>query len=150
MKSEDILNLMGIIASVEVNAAKCDKIGKWEYGNYLINTNWDEINQERQAIGLSKLSNNDMKSAWIKEKIKPITKAQIHINKELMYLYRLYENREVLDFPEGTDTHAMNKVGEVNTIIDDYFMLKENSVDSEEEVPAEIMNGNGDNDGFLE
>lgn len=62
-----------------------------EYNRLLLVTDWDKVNEKRLEKGLSKLSNQDMKKAYIEEQLK-IIKREVIIDK-LQYnrLLRMYE-----------------------------------------------------------
>ena len=77
------LDLINAVANAEMKF----KIYKLEYeqchNNMLLNSNWDEINEERQKQGLPKLGNQDMKNAFVENKL-------IHMKKDLSLYERGY------------------------------------------------------------
>ena len=62
-----------------------------EYNDSLINTNWDEINKERVEEGLPKLSNQDMKKAYIETDLIKMNEDKIIAKLEYNRLLRMYE-----------------------------------------------------------
>lgn len=58
-------------------------LNEQEYNNQLLNTDWDTINEERKEKGLPKLSNQDMKKAYIQNKM--FVDYDEELNKELKF-----------------------------------------------------------------
>ena len=58
-------------------------LNEQEYNNQLLNTDWDSINEERKEQGLPKLGNQDMKKAYIQDKM--FADYDVELNNELKF-----------------------------------------------------------------
>ena len=64
---------------------------KNKYNNLLLDTDWDKINSERKEQGLSKLSNQSMKEAYIETLLSEEYNAEEIMELEYNKLRRLYD-----------------------------------------------------------
>ena len=69
VKVEDMKTLMEKTIESESDYKTRKFLNEMDYNKHLINTDWDTINEERKEQGLSKLSNQDMKKAYIQQEI---------------------------------------------------------------------------------
>lgn len=66
---KDMKTLMEETIKAEAKYKEQKFINEMDYNKHLIITDWDEINENRKGLGLSKLSNQDMKKAYIQEEL---------------------------------------------------------------------------------
>lgn len=66
----NILELISCIGFAEKNLKKAKANYEKEYNQFLLYTDWNLINEDRKKQNLPKLSNQDMKNAYINEKLK--------------------------------------------------------------------------------
>ena len=62
---ESPLDLLHKLAKAEEDYYIADRLYLKEYNNHLLTIDWDKINDERTEKGLTKLSNKEMKDAYI-------------------------------------------------------------------------------------
>lgn len=88
---ESPIDLLQKLAIAEENYRNEESTYLYEYNDSLINTNWDEINKERVEKGLPKLSNQDMKKAYIETDLRKMNEDKIIAKLEYNRLLRMYE-----------------------------------------------------------
>lgn len=62
-----------------------------EYNEHMASIDWDTINAERREEGLPKLSNQDMKKAYIKVKMNENYREELYLEREYDKYRRMYE-----------------------------------------------------------
>lgn len=85
------IDLLHKLAIAEENYLKEDNLYKKSYNGLLLVTDWDKINKERVEKGLGKLSNQDLKKAYIEEKLNDYKDDVILAKLEYNRLLRMYE-----------------------------------------------------------
>ena len=88
---ESPIDLLQELGQVEVRYRKEEQIYLNEYNNLLLNTDWDKLNEERKEQGLSKLSNQGMKEAYIQDKLKQFNEDVLEYKLQYNQLLRMYE-----------------------------------------------------------
>lgn len=88
---ESPIDLLQELGQVEVRYRKEEQIYLNEYNNLLLNTDWDELNEKRKEQGLSKLSNQGMKEAYIQDKLKQFNEDVLEYKLQYNQLLRMYE-----------------------------------------------------------
>lgn len=88
---ESPIDLLQELGQVEVRYRKEEQIYLNEYNNLLLNTDWDKLNEERKEQGLPKLSNQDMKEAYIQDKLKQFNEDVLEYKLQYNQLIRMYE-----------------------------------------------------------
>lgn len=88
---ESPIDLLQKLALAEENYRNEEKIYTKEYNKHLLNTDWNKVNDERIEKGLSKLSNQDMKKAYIEELLFSFKSDLIMAKLEYNRLLRMYE-----------------------------------------------------------
>lgn len=88
---ESPMELLHKLAIAEENYYNEKKLYKKEYNEKLLYTDWNAINDERLEQGLHKLSNQDMKKAYIEEKLSEFKSDKILAELEYNRLFRMYE-----------------------------------------------------------
>lgn len=76
-------------AEEQYRKAKLDHTKK--YNELLLDTNWDEINKERIEKGIVKITNQDMKKAYITNALENEEKKLLELKLEYDNLFRIYE-----------------------------------------------------------
>ena len=88
---ESPIDLLHKLAIAEENYYKEKHIYKKEYNEFLLNTDWNSLNDERASQGLPKLSNQDMKKAYIENQLSTFKSDRILAELEYNRLLRMYE-----------------------------------------------------------
>lgn len=88
---ESPIDLLHKLAMAEENYYEEKHNYKAEYNEHLLNTDWNTVNSERVDKGLPKLSNQDMKKAYIEKKISKFKSDAILAELEYNRLLRMYE-----------------------------------------------------------
>lgn len=88
---ESPLDLLHKLAIAEEKYRKEDLEYDKEYNKLLLNIDWDKINKDRVEKKLSKLSNQDMKKAYIEDKLELLNHDLVMSKLEYNRLLRMYE-----------------------------------------------------------
>lgn len=94
VKFEDVVDIKSIMDSL-IMAENKYKIKKFcnemEYYEMMLTEDWDTVNTERIEKGLSKLGNQDMKKAYIKQKMIEEYEEEKYLELEYLRLQRMYD-----------------------------------------------------------
>ena len=88
---ESPISLLEKLAIAEENYRNKEKIYANEYNLHLLNTDWGKVNDGRVDEGLSKLSNQDMKKAYIESLLLNYKEDLVIAKLEYNCLLRMYE-----------------------------------------------------------
>lgn len=88
---ESPMDLLQKLAMAEENYRNEEKLYIKEYNEHLLNTDWTTLNNQRVDEGLPKLSNQDMKKAYIDELLYDFKQDLIIAKLEYNRLLRMYE-----------------------------------------------------------
>lgn len=99
MNREGLIQLISdiSIADVDYNKAKWTRVTHED--NITTSIDWKAVNVEREDEGLPKISNEGQRKAYIRSLTEDCRKEEYQKLVEYDRLKRIYENREVLDYP---------------------------------------------------
>ena len=88
---ESPMDLLHKLAIAEENYLKEESIYNNEFNELMLSADWDTVNAERKEQGLSKLSNQDMKKAYVEKALYMYKTDLILAKLEYNRLFRMYE-----------------------------------------------------------
>lgn len=94
VKFEDVVDINSIMDSLIMveNKYKIKKFcNEMDYYEMMLTEDWDTVNKERVEKGLPKLGNQDMKKAYIKQKMMREYEEEKYLELEYLRFQRMYD-----------------------------------------------------------
>lgn len=95
---ESPIDLLNKLAQAEEEYRREDLAYDKEYNREMAKTNWNEINKEREADGLNKITSDKLRQAYVEDKLYKYKEDKVQAQLRYNRLNRMYEMAKKYSF----------------------------------------------------